>query len=172
MGTTEATDNGEKFTFFYGGVFSQWHKCSFDIGRTYNCAEQYMMFQKAMTFRDHGTADKIMSATHPRDQKRLGRMVANYDDTIWNAIVREIVYEGNKAKFTQNQGLLEQLFATDGTTLVEASPSDRKWGIGLYAHDQRALSRSTWRGTNWLGEVLTKLRDDLIQERDKNATFI
>lgn len=49
-GSKELDNGGEKFTFFFGAdsPFSQWHPAKFEVdGVTYNCAEQYMMYQKA-----------------------------------------------------------------------------------------------------------------------------
>lgn len=74
------------------------------------------------------------------------------------------VIRGNRAKFLDNPDLLEKLFGTEGTTIVEASPDDHIWGNGLAETDPDALDRQKWKGSNWLGEVLTKLRDDLISE--------
>jgi ribA/ribD-fused uncharacterized protein len=102
---------------------------------------------------------------HPRDARRLGREVPGFSEAIWSVAARPIVAEGNYAKFTQHPALLERLLATTGTTLVEASPTDRVWGIGLEAKDPRALKRSSWRGTNWLGEVLTDVCDTLLRAR-------
>jgi ribA/ribD-fused uncharacterized protein len=159
----------EKFTFFWqGSVFSQWSRSHFNVKSVpYTCAEQFMMHQKALLFDDEATAEKILRAKHPREQKKLGREVSPFDKHRWDKVAREIVYQGSHAKFTQNQEMLEQLLGTQGTTLVEASPLDRIWGIGLAEDNPLALDRSTWNGTNWLGEVLTKLRDDLLQEQIK-----
>ncbi|WP_438447033.1 NADAR family protein [Gorillibacterium sp. sgz5001074] len=157
----------ETFTFFYRteSPFSQWHPASFEIeGIRFNCAEQYMMYKKAKLFQDEEIAAKILSAPTPREQKELGRAVRNFRRDEWEMKCKQFVYEGNDAKFTQNQHLLEKLLATRGTTLVEASPTDRIWGVGLLEEDPRIRNRKTWRGTNWLGEILTKLRDDLIRE--------
>lgn len=149
------------YTFFYSGPFSQWHRCRFTVdGVEYCSAEQYMMHQKALLFGDGEIAEQIMQATHPRVQKALGRKVRNFDADRWTAVCRDIVYRGNYAKFSQNEDKKAALLATTGT-LVEASPYDRIWGIGLGADDPRRLDPKTWKGTNWLGEVLTKVRDDL-----------
>jgi hypothetical protein len=156
-------EQAEKFTFFWDGPFSQWEECTFEVdGVTYNCAEQYMMAAKARLFGDDDTLERIMEAEHPREQKRLGRMVRDFNAERWSAFAKEIVYEGNYAKFTQNADLLKKLLATKGTTLVEASPCDCIWGIGLKETDKGAKDRDKWRGTNWLGEILTGLREDLI----------
>lgn len=99
--------------------------------------------------------------------KKLGRQVAGFDQTLWEAECQRIVYEGNWAKFTQNEELLTALRATRGTTLVEASPDDRIWGVGLAEEDPRIRNRRTWRGTNWLGEILTRLREDIGSDSDE-----
>lgn len=163
----------EKFTFFYGGPYSQWFDARFQIdGVWYNTTEQYMMASKARHFGDEETLAKIMATRHPREQKRLGRQVRNFDVAEWNRVSRDYVYKGNYAKFSQNAGLKQILIEeTAGTTLVEASPTDKLWGIGLDAHDERAENRETWQGVNWLGEVLTKVRDDLAAGVETTENF-
>jgi ribA/ribD-fused uncharacterized protein len=159
--------NHEEFTFFWSGPFSQWHPSPMEIdGVWYNCAEMYMMAEKARLFKDDETLAKIMSAVDPSDQKRYGREVKGFDKEKWDAVAKDIVYKGSMAKYTQNPDLKRDLLATVGTTLVEASPKDNIWGIGLAKTDSRALDRSTWRGKNWLGETLTKVRDDIISKKN------
>lgn len=149
----------ERFTFFWDGHFSQWHPSIFVIdGITYNCAEQFMMAEKAKTFSDAGALALIMGTSDPRSQKAYGRGVKGYIDSVWKAKCQASVYKGSHAKYTQNNNLLAFLEATKGTTLVEASPKDDLWGIGLRESDPRAKNRATWLGPNWLGEELTKLR--------------
>jgi ribA/ribD-fused uncharacterized protein len=153
-----------ELTFFFGEAspFSQWHRCSFVVDdRTFNCAEQFMMYGKALLFEDAEVATRILAAAHPREHKALGRKVKRFDDAAWKRAREGIVKTGNRAKFTQNPELLAQLLATRGTTLVEASPYDRIWGIGLAASDPRAKDRAAWRGQNLLGVILTELRDEL-----------
>jgi ribA/ribD-fused uncharacterized protein len=160
----------EKFTFFWRteSPFSQWHPADFTVnGVHYTSAEQYMMHQKALLFGDQTIADKILKASSASVQKKLGRQVAGFDRTLWEAECQRIVYEGNWAKFTQNEELLTALRATRGTTLVEASPDDRIWGVGLAEEDRRIRNRRTWRGTNWLGEILTRLREDIGCDSDE-----
>ncbi|MBY0206286.1 MULTISPECIES: NADAR family protein [Paenibacillus] len=158
----------EKFTFFWqtASPFSQWFKADFTVdGVQYTSAEQYMMHQKALLFGDQQIADKIMKTRSASVQKKLGRQVTGFDQTIWESECQRIVYEGNQAKFTQNEDLLAALLATQGTTLVEASPDDRIWGVGLAEEDPRIRNRKTWRGTNWLGEILTRLREEIGRDR-------
>ena len=155
----------ERFTFFWSGPFSQWYKSPFTVdGQYYSTAEQYMMAEKARMFGDDETLDAILSAHDPGRQKRLGRLVRDFDQRRWDAEARNIVYRGNRAKFTTHRDLLQMLFDTEGTSLAEASPVDTIWGIGLAADAEDATDRSKWLGTNWLGETLQRLRDDLLQE--------
>jgi ribA/ribD-fused uncharacterized protein len=152
----------EKNYFFYGGVFSQWWPSEFTIdGVTYTHAEQYMMAEKARMFKDDEAFKRIMGTISPRKQKLYGRSVEGFNKAQWDHAATDIVYLGNKAKFTQNPDLLKELMATDGMLLVEASPTDTIWGIGLAEGSPGIEDRYNWRGTNWLGLVLTKLREDL-----------
>lgn len=157
-----------RFTFFWRqeSPFSQWHPVKFQVkGKQFVCAEQYMMYGKAELFGDHEVAERILSSTSPKTQKALGRKVRGFDDRKWRDARERIVYEGNLAKFTQNPDLLELLLATAGTELVEASPTDRIWGVGLSEEDPRIQNPSQWRGENLLGKVLTRLREDLLAKR-------
>ncbi len=156
----------EQFHLFWRGPFSQWHKSDFidDEGVKYNCCEQYMMAKKAELFGDIEVRDQIMATSNPREQKALGRKVKGFKEDTWNDVACMIVYAGNYCKFTQDERLLQSLLATDDKTLVEASPYDKIWGIGMGEEDPRCQSRDTWDGKNWLGETLTKLKKDLQNE--------
>lgn len=156
----------EQFTFFWDGPFSQWEPSPFLLDEVeYTCAEQYMMAEKARLFEDEATLEEILEAEDPRTQKRLGREVADFCVDDWEEdqdngrpYCWNVVWRGNMAKFSQNEHLLDDLLDTGDTTLVEASPHDRIWGIGLRARDPRAGTREAWLGRNWLGEVLTEVR--------------
>ena len=156
------------YTFFFTekSPFSQWYRSAFTVdGVTFNCAEQFMMFGKAKLFADAGVGQEILAATHPKEHTALGRKVKQFDAAVWERERMTIVKAGNRAKFTQAPALLEQLLVTKGTTLVEASPYDRIWGIGLAASDPRANDPAQWKGENLLGIVLTELRDELAAGR-------
>jgi len=160
----------EEFTLFWNGIFSQWYMCKFVVdGVEYNCAEQYMMASKARLMDNKKYEDLIMNAKHPREQKKLGRAIPDFDIKEWNIIAKDKVFIANYAKFTQNPELLTELMYTRGTTLVEASPYDKIWGIGMGGDDPRALDRNTWQGTNWLGEVLTHVRLHIGHEKLLNT---
>ena len=166
-----STNLMETFTFFWDGPFSQWHPSTFRLdGDRYNCAEQFMMAEKARYFMDDDALSAIMRADHPRDQKQIGRRISGFDESEWQHTESNgkpycwnIVFRGNIAKFSQNPKLRATLMRTVGTTLVEASPLDTIWGIGLAADDSRAHERATWQGTNWLGEVLSAVREQLAE---------
>lgn len=152
----------EEFAFFWGGSFSQWAKSKFVIdGVTFTHCEQYMMYKKAMLFGDQATADKILEAKSPREQKQLGREVSPYDDAKWVAVCKEVVYEANVAKFTQNPEMLKELMATGDKEFCEASPHDKRWGVGMSVDNPLIQDKANWDGLNWLGESLTKVRNDL-----------
>lgn len=159
--TATASDGSERFTFFFTArdVFSQWHPSRFVVdGIAYATCEQYMMAEKARLFGDAIALRAIMGNADPKFAKDWGRGVRGFSEAVWRPEVVPILTRGNAAKFAQNASMGAALAATVGTTLVEASPYDRIYGIGLAAHDPRALSRATWRGANVLGDVLTRLR--------------
>jgi ribA/ribD-fused uncharacterized protein len=164
----------EDFVLFWNGIYSQWHPSKFTIdGREYNCCEQYMMAKKALTFKDMDAYAEIMASESPREQKEIGRRVKNFNADVWSVISREVVYQGNYAKFTQNPELRKQLMATGDLEIVEASPYDKIWGIGLGEEDPRAWDKSTWDGLNWLGETIMRVRETLRkEEQDGNSTQI
>lgn len=148
---------------FYGGFMSQWFTCDFEIdGVRYGCAEQFMMAEKARLFEDAVYEKLIMEAHHPHQQKALGKLVRRFNKSKWDAVARDIVYSGNYAKFKQNPGLEYELLDTKDEWLVEASPTDEIWGVGLDWTDEAVLDPENWQGTNWLGEVLMKVREDII----------
>jgi ribA/ribD-fused uncharacterized protein len=141
---------------------SQWWLCDFEVdGQRYASAEQYMMAEKARLFDDSATLQEILAASDPGKAKALGRRVRSFDDAAWHAARFDIVVRGNAAKFLQNDPLRYFLLGTRDKVLVEASPSDRVWGIGLAADDANANRPSAWRGLNLLGFALMKVRGDL-----------
>lgn len=167
------TKEGMTFFFTQNDALSNWYISDFEIkGVRFNCVEQFMMYCKAKLFGDESTAMKILEAPHPRVQKALGRAVVGFDDEKWVARRRQIVEYGCYAKFSQNEALRGVLLTTGDTLLVEASPYDRIWGIGLAANDPRALDPSKWKGQNLLGQALTQVRERLTMavSADNNTT--
>ena len=158
----KTTTKKEEFVFFWGGSFSQWCPSTFVIdGVEFNCCEQYMMYKKALMFHDYKIASDIMKTTSPKKQKSLGRKVSNFDKNIWEKYCRKIVYDANMAKFTQNPDMFDELMSTDDKEFCEASPYDKIWGVGLSEDNPLIQDKANWQGTNWLGEALTKVRNNL-----------
>lgn len=145
-----------------GECLSQWYKAGFNVGHlTYCCMEQYMMSKKALLFGDEETNRKIMASEEPGEIKRLGRSVAGFDEKLWEQFRVPIVLTGNYYKFSQLPRLRNFLLNTGEALLVEASPLDTVWGIGMDAAKAAALPARCWNGCNLLGFSLMEVRDEL-----------
>lgn len=143
-------------------IFSQWYKAEFGENQfTYCCMEQYMMAKKAKLFGDSETEQKIMSATEQGEIKSLGRKVRNFDENVWNEFKSLIVMTGNYYKFLQLAKLRKVLLSTKDAILVEASPYDQIWGIGMSETEAANSDISMWRGSNLLGFALMTVRDEI-----------
>jgi len=176
--------NRYKYLFFWGhtppadgsvnqSCLSQWWMQSFEVdGIRYSCAEQYMMAEKARLFQDGDMLEQIMLAKSPKEMKAYGRAVRSFDKSVWDTHCYRIVKTASKAKFSQNPELLQFLLATYNRILVEASPRDRIWGIGMGKSNPDAENPMKWRGHNLLGFALTETRDELIRERDDQALIL
>jgi hypothetical protein len=175
--TTSAQGSRPSLFFFYGhrplpggrigkACLSQWWPSSFTVeGDRYATAEHFMMAQKARLFCDRDVFARILAAPHPAEAKKLGRQVKGFDERAWREHRFDVVVRGNLGKFSQSRRLGQFLLATDGDVLVEASPTDRVWGIGLAAGDPRSNRPELWRGLNLLGFALTEVRDRLRSQR-------
>jgi ribA/ribD-fused uncharacterized protein len=164
-----------KYLFFWGhqpdkngiitkSCFSQWWESSFEIaGIEYKTAEHYMMAEKARLFNNPVIEQKICDCKSPAAAKKLGRQVENFDQKIWESKRFEIVLTANYYKFLQNNELAEFLIQTNKRVLVEASPVDPIWGIGITEGNENAYNPKKWRGLNLLGFVLMEVRDKLMK---------
>ncbi|SDT80050.1 NADAR family protein [Actinoplanes derwentensis] len=175
-GLTAVLEAGErvKYLYFWGhqagkdgdpgaGCLSQWFPSVFRVdGVEFATAEHYMMWRKAKLFGDEVMAGKILAAGHPHEAKKLGGRVAGFDQRIWDEHRMPIVVAGNLAKFSADPALRDYLTATGDRILVEASPMDRIWGIGLTRDDERAADPYRWRGLNLLGFALMEVRARLV----------
>ena len=164
-----------KYLFFWGhqpsksGVskscFSQWYDSPFEVnGKVFKTAEHCMMHAKAQLFNDFEIAEKILRAANPGEAKALGRKVRNFKNDKWVEHRFQIVVDANVAKFSTYPALKNFLLDTSGRILVEASPVDPIWGIGLAADDPAAQDPNRWRGENILGYVLMSVREMLSSE--------
>mgnify|MGYP004001613247 CR=1 FL=1 len=159
-----------KFLGFWGphqknGFMCQWYDSIFNVnGVKYSCCEQYMMAKKAELFNDEKIRIQIVNTHNPKTVQRLGRKVKNFNETIWKNKRFGIVCDGNYAKFSQNKDLKTLLMGTGQKTLVEGSPYDLIWGIGLKVSDPNFSNPSKWRGQNLLGKAIMQVRDKLREE--------
>ena len=164
------------FVFFWGhhaktqeqttkACLSQWFPCHFEVdGQTYNCAEQFMMAEKARVFGDEAVRQMILNESEPQTIKQLGREVKAYDDAILRSVRYEVVVKGNLHKFAQNAALRQYLLSTSDRILAEASPFDNIWGIGIDEHHAEAIQPAKWKGLNLLGFALMEVRTTLKTE--------
>ena len=149
-------------------VLSQWWPASFEIdGHPYISAEHFMMAEKARLFCDEDTRRRILATSKPGTAKALGRTVRGFDETLWEQHRFDIVVKASTAKFSQNADLRAYLLETGDKVLVEASPVDRVWGIGLAADDPRAEKPAEWQGLNLLGFALMRTRATLVAEEKR-----
>jgi len=152
----------DKFVFFWDGSFSNWSYAKFKLlGHSFSNSEQAFMWLKAMCFLDENTASKILLETSPKGVKDLGRQVKGYDDTKWNTLRCEMMYNACLEKFAQNEDLKKELLATSNRILIEASPYDKIWGIGMGENEAGIEDEKNWKGLNLLGQTLMKVRDRL-----------
>jgi ribA/ribD-fused uncharacterized protein len=174
-GLRMAAERGEPFELrlFWGhrarpgaqlsdSCFSQWWPCRFTVdGAEYSSAEQFMMAGKARVFADEEVLGQIMAAKDPDEVKSLGRRVRHFEQAVWERARFDIVCAGNVAKFGQDEQLRKYLLASAPAVIVEASPVDTIWGIGLAASAPAARDPRTWRGLNLLGFALMRARAEL-----------
>jgi len=145
---------------------SQWHYSSFKINNVqYLTAEHYMMVEKAKLFNDNHIVSEIFKTSNPATVKALGRKVKNFDYYVWLRHCFDIVVTGNLAKFSQNPRLAEYLLSTEQKILVEASPCDKLWGIGLSENSNGIDNPLNWQGKNLLGFALMEVREKLRKEK-------
>ena len=129
-----------------------------------------MMASKAKLFKDYDTMAQIIITTEPKQQKALGRKIKNFDQNEWDKNKEQIIFDANYAKFTQNTKLKQRLLSFENRTFVEASKSDKIYGIGIGVRDEKANNPRNWRGQNLLGMVITKIRDSLLIQQQQEQT--
>ena len=162
--------NKVKYLYFWGhqppasGVskscFSQWYLSPFNVnGIEYQTAEHFMMAEKARLFNDEASAKKAIAAKNPGEAKKAGRNVKHFDESIWLKHRFSIVVSANHYKFSQDGALKDYLLSTGKRVLVEASPVDKIWGIGLAADNEACQNPNLWKGLNLLGFALMEARN-------------
>jgi ribA/ribD-fused uncharacterized protein len=149
--------------YFYGGecCFSNWHTTKDQFKHRehiFQNSEQAFMYEKALCFNDIEIAEKILLTGDPKQVKALGRKIKNFDAAIWNDKCKEAMFIVNVAKYGQNKDFLKKLSDTGEKILVEASPYDKIWGVGLHWTDDKILDEKNWQGQNLLGKALMRVR--------------
>jgi ribA/ribD-fused uncharacterized protein len=171
----EQVSRGEpvKYLYFWGhsprhdgrigaSCLSQWWPSPFVVeGVEYATAEHWMMAAKARLFGDTAAERQVLEASHPAEAKKAGRLVRGFDEAVWRRERFDVVRAGGVHKFAHRGDLRDYLLGTGDRVLVEASPVDRIWGIGLTADDERAADPARWRGLNLLGFALMEARAEL-----------
>ncbi|MBL1108103.1 NADAR family protein [Streptomyces sp. 5-8] len=162
-----------KYLYFWGhrprpdgrvgaSCLSQWWPSPFAVdGVRYATAEHWMMAGKARLFGDAEAERRVLAAEHPAEAKKAGRLVRDFDQETWERERFRIVVEGSVHKFAAHADLGRFLLNTGDRVLVEASPVDRIWGIGLSADDAAAAEPERWQGLNLLGFALMEARERL-----------
>lgn len=160
----------DKHVLFWGEEFSNFHPAPIHyeengIKYFFPTSEHMFMWQKARHFRDEISANAILNVEHPRDAKKIGRKVSNFDNDEWAKVRYEKMLRAVTLKFTQNEDLREFLLSKefDGKHFVEASPFDEIWGIGYDENHVFADDETKWKGLNLLGKCLDEVRDNLIK---------
>ncbi len=118
-----------------------------------------MMAEKAALFDDQEIRAQVLQAPTPNAAKALGRKVRGFNDQRWLQHRYDIVVRANQAKFSQNPELDEFLMRTGSRIIVEASPVDAIWGIGLAQDHADVNDPNLWKGLNLLGFALMQVRD-------------
>lgn len=183
---TSMSDPKDEFEFFWkphdkNGWMGQWHRSTFNASlsdaiegaptesQNFPTAEHWMMCCKAALFGDTETMASLLEANDPKRIKALGRQIKPFDEVTWVAQRERIVFEGNKAKFSQDEDLKKLLLGTEDKVLVEASSLDRIWGIG-FSEAKAMENRDRW-GDNLLGKALMDVRRCLREEVEKLEDF-
>ncbi len=152
-------NNGDEIT---RSCLSQWYESIFVYeGFEYKSAEHWMMAQKAKLFNSYDIFKKIINCRSPGEAKKLGREIPGFNDKTWDNEKYEIVIKGNLLKFSQNEKPYEYLINTKDRVIVEASPLDKIWGIGLPHDDKNINNPYYWKGENLLGFAIMEVRDIL-----------
>lgn len=148
--------------YFWGSELSNWYMCTFQYkGHTFYNSEQAYMWEKALYFNDDSTANKILQEPDPKKNKKLGREVINFNADEWSKVCFDIMVNVNVAKYSSSLTLKTLLLGTKPKTLVEASPLDNIWGIGLHWENDLVLDEKNWKGQNLLGKALMEVRNKL-----------
>jgi len=147
--------------YFWGSFLSNFYPSLFMYkGTVMQSSEQAFMYEKALCFGDEEIREKLTKESHPYACKKLGRKIKGFSEERWKKHREEAMYKAIKAKFDQDSAFKEKLLKTEDKILVEGSPYDKIWGVGLIYDDPKILDKNNWKGLNLLGKILMKIRDE------------
>lgn len=151
---------------FYGpkSPFSLYYPCKFTINfnnmnLTFTSSKQYIIYMKATIFGDLIKANKIIKEKSSNNLKNI--KIKNFDEKEWGDVKYDIIYKGNKLKFTQNLDLKNILLNTNNKVLIKTG--DNVWGIGLGSKHIDIYNPNKWKGNNLLGIIIMKVRNSIKQ---------
>lgn len=147
--------------YFWRGIYSNWHPANFtdpEACLKFANTEQGFMWYKARFFGNNDIAEFIAKETNPQKCKKFGRAIRNFNNEKWSIIRMKPMIHVNYLKFSQNKELKQELLNTGDRILVEASPYDKIWGVGLREEDELILDEKNWKGLNLLGKALMEVR--------------
>ena len=142
------------------GYLSNWYLSPFELeGKHFSSAEQYIMYQKCISFEDEESASKVLSTDDPAEQQAIGRRTSGYIGTVWAGMRQMVAFRGLMAKFSQNDALKKKLLNTGDAFLVECAGSDKVWACGVRLNDDKRFHASNWTGDNILGFAIMEVRN-------------
>lgn len=160
--------NYQRTRFKFDVNFNQWINPDYPEGTDastyeFTSTEQAFMYYKALYFDNQELADEIIKEHNPNKCRLMGRQVKGYNDEKWSKVRYEVFYRLNLAKYTQDKNLQKKLLDLkfDNKIFVEASPIDRIWGVGLDENNPLIDDKENWKGTNFLGKILTEVREKI-----------
>jgi ribA/ribD-fused uncharacterized protein len=129
-------------------------------------SEHVFHFLKSAWQTDVVTAHAILKTKSAHFAKQCGRKAGKanglaWDESAWIAIRSSLMMIALRLKFQSSSTLMTHLLDTAELELVEASPWDKIWGVGLAARDPRILDKATWKGENLLGKCLMRVRAEI-----------
>ena len=152
----------ETHIYFWGSLFSNWANTPFKYKNiSFENSEQAYMWEKCMFFGQEGMAEDVLFSKEPRECKSIGRSIPNFDEAKWSEISFQVMRDVNLEKYRQHKDSLKFLKESGDKIIVEASPFDKIWGIGLHYDEEDVLDESKWKGQNLLGKVLMEVRETL-----------
>ena len=132
-------------------------------GTQYTSSEQMYQHQKALHYKDMDTAAEILTSQTPLQAYKLGKKVKGLRAEDWytEENAKEVMYKCCLAKFSQNEKLELFLVSTGKNSIAEGNPRDSLWGVALPVSNPNIFSKDLWKGKNWMGDILTRVRDTL-----------